>query len=156
MWDNVGNYASHMDRTFLDSFGGDYRPFEIHLAGSSSRDLVRTHKRPFLGLSDLHLGNQKVTLKLVHCLWTPLFQENIAVRVATRTPDRIDGIDSDRRDRRYRKQTGKVIYFMEGRIQMVATNKEMIHSDLCMIIVMISYYDVLCQLLFYEYLWIIC
>ena len=76
--------------------------------------------------------------------------------MATRTPDRIDGIDSDRRDRRYRKQTGKVIYFMEERIQMVATNKEMIHSDLCMIIVMISYYDVLCQLMFYEYLWIIC
>ena len=34
-----------------------------YLPGSSSRDLVWTDKWPFRGLSDLNLGNQKVTLK---------------------------------------------------------------------------------------------
>ena len=33
-------------------------------------DLVSTHKWPLQGLSDLHLGDQKVTLKklYIHCL----------------------------------------------------------------------------------------
>ncbi len=43
-------------------------------------DLVWTHKWPFWGLSDLHLGNQKVTLKklvcevFVVCCWNLVFQ----------------------------------------------------------------------------------
>ena len=35
----------------------------VYLPASSSRDLVWTPKWPFQGLSELHLGNQKVTLK---------------------------------------------------------------------------------------------
>ena len=41
-----------------------------HLPGSSGRDLIWTHKWPFQGLSDLHLGNQMVPLKkLAQILW---------------------------------------------------------------------------------------
>ena len=36
----------------------DYNSYQV-----LQSDLVWTHKWPFQGLSDLHLGNQKVTLK---------------------------------------------------------------------------------------------
>ena len=56
-------------------------PIKLHIPrkkrqpGSSSRDLVWTHKWPLKGLSDLHLVNQKVTLKkLEHVVFFGAFR----------------------------------------------------------------------------------